>query len=91
MRLGVSCIKKRNVAKETCSKTEELCLNMVMFQSSGETVEVVKTAFQKMISERSEAIKGPKISRRRGVEVVKTTPFSLDKVSMIILLYHVAF
>ena len=30
MRLGVSCIKKRNVAKETCSKTEELCLNMAI-------------------------------------------------------------
>ena len=41
----------------------------VLPQSPEETVEVVKTALQ----DRSEAIKVPKISRQRSVEVVKTT------------------
>ena len=41
-------------------------------QSPEETVEVVKTALQELISERSEAIEVPKISRQRSVEVVKT-------------------
>ena len=44
-----------------------------MLQSSEETVEVVKAALQERISERSEAIKVPNISRQRSVEVVKTT------------------
>ena len=54
--------------QRTAEKIEDV------LQSSEETVEVVKTAFQERISERSEAIKVPKISRQRSVEVVKTTP-----------------
>ena len=44
-----------------------------MSQSPEETVQEVKTALQERISERSEAIKVPKISLQRSVEVVKTT------------------
>ena len=46
-----------------------LCLNR-----QKETVDEVKTALQERISERSEAIKVPKISRQRSVEVVSSSP-----------------
>ena len=63
-------------AGHTSERVQQLTAEQIgeVPQIREETVEIVKNTLQERISERSEAINVPKISRMGSVEVVKTSP-----------------